>query len=160
MKVNNAIASVAGWRRLGTLLALAVGLNVTAVPLPAMGEFPYQVSLQTSSLDSSGGGDIIVFDIIDSVAKTDRAAGGGGGGNIIIFDIVDSVAKTNRPAGDGGGDIIVFDIIDSVARIYVSTKSSAPGVHLAILAEGERKLLGLVSFEEPSPGLVGLKFIF
>ena len=47
-------------------------------------------------------------------------AGHGGGGDIVVFDIVDSSHdrdSASRPAGGGddggGGDIIVWDIIES-----------------------------------------------
>lgn len=50
----------------------------------------------------------------------------GGGADIIVFDIVDSVADdqnaASRPAGGGGGDIVVFVIIDAVAQQNTSSR--------------------------------------
>ncbi|MBW4436897.1 MAG: hypothetical protein KME04_07165 [Pleurocapsa minor GSE-CHR-MK-17-07R] len=60
----------------------------------------------------------------------------GGGGDIIIFDIVDSVQRASRPAGGGGvgGDIIVFDIVDSVQPLV----PGSTGVDILIAETTER----------------------
>jgi hypothetical protein len=130
------------FRRLCTVLALAAGMTATAIAVQATEQLSYQISLQTDSADRPAGG-------------------GGDGGDIIVFDIIDSVAKSERPAGGGGGqDIIVFDIIDSVARIYVRLEPSSTGFYQALLIEGERELPGWVSFEEVARGRFVLSFIF
>lgn len=78
------------------------------------------------------GGDIVVFDIIDSIERdsSDAQSASGGGPHVVVFDGSDSVTVASRsqtqsasdcPEGErrgiggacgGGGDIIVFDIVD------------------------------------------------
>ena len=109
--------------------------------------------------NDGGGGDIIVWDIVDSVAKAEsRPAGGGGGGDIIVFDIVDNVAKAeSRPAGGGvGGDIVVFDIVDNFVDALERIASSKAGTRVLILSAGYNFLESdrvLVLGESMRPGV-------
>ena len=132
-----------------------------------------------------GGGDIVVLDIVDEVAKA-RQSAGGGDGDILVFDIVDSVADTRRPAGGGGGDILVFDIVDSVvfdsreARsgggvmpdfvlvdgfasydVVVLGESEIPGFHEVLVDCGDSVEIGLVMvFTLPRSGIImGAMFV-
>lgn len=66
------------------------------------------------------GGDIILWDIVDSAAPAastgGRGGGGGGdrdGGDIIVFDIIDSVAF---PAATTSADIIMLSVTPATSR--------------------------------------------
>ncbi len=88
----------------------------TLAMMIAVGALPAQTLKAQSSAggSSSRGADILVFDIVDSVANATRPAmGGGGGGDILVFDIIDSVASATRVLGPGGGDIVVLDIVEN-----------------------------------------------
>jgi hypothetical protein len=166
MKSNDVITSASHLRRISALLIVAIGIITAGLAPTALAqtrdsqqELTYLIALPASlGGGGDGGGDIIVFDIVDSVSKSSR----GGGGDIIIFDIVDSAAAAGQPTrggGGDGGDIIVWDIVDSVARIEMSAESHS-GVYKAVLIEGDRELAGLVAFEKTSTGKIVLSFMF
>ena len=169
MKTNYSTRSLKALRRYCALLAIPLGLMAATTSLNAGEEIPLKLVIQLdSSSGSSGvgggdGGDIIVWDIVDSATKSEccRAAGGGGGGDIIVFDIIDSAVDSVRKAvSGGGGNIIVFDIVDSAAEIFMSTEPSADGVYKALLVEDDLLVGGLTAFQETSEGKIVLSFIF
>jgi hypothetical protein len=83
-------------------------------------------------------------------AQAALPAVGGGGGDIIVFDIVDSAAEGGIHCGPPGTgcDIIVYDIVDSVAG------SGAALLELRFEAKPGEQLVGRPAalFNTPGPG--------
>ena len=66
------------------------------------------------------GGDIIIFDIVDSATEAPQNGGGdndGGGGDIIVWDIVDSVADEPQEADGESIDEVVAEEEEAEAPV-------------------------------------------
>ena len=107
-------------------------------------------SLTVQSVQAQSSSTWFGFAEADNSRQSGRPAGGSGGVDIVVFDIVDSVSKaTGRPAG-GGGDIVIFDIVDGVAacRVMLLRESTIPGVYEVLVDMGDSIEFGLM-WEEP-----------
>ena len=144
--VRNQNSQVAGWHswlgRPMAALAIVIGMTTGSTSLMAQ-EFPYQVSVRSSSSRPAGGGDIVVLDIVDEATATARPAGGTvGGGDIVVFDINGVAPAEARPTGGngGGGDITDF--------VIVGVAADFPAALWCVVVKGDKCLVGILELDE------------